>query len=149
MPQIMVFRLDDLRLGLPLGSVERVVRAAWIEPLPAAPRAVVGVVDVAGRVLPVVDLRDCFARARRRIEPSDCFVLAHTGRRTVALQLDAVEGLAEYEAHAAVQARSVAPGLAHVAGIVKLADGLVLIEDLGQLLSLDDERLLEEALDAS
>jgi purine-binding chemotaxis protein CheW len=148
MPQIMVFRLDDLRLGLPLASVERVVRAAWVEPLPAAPPAIVGVVDIAGRVLPVVDLRHCFARARRAIEAGDCFVLAHTGRRTVVLQLDAVDGLAAYAAHAAVPAGSVAPGLAHVSGVVKLADGLVLIEDLGQLLSLDDERLLEEALDA-
>jgi purine-binding chemotaxis protein CheW len=148
MPQIMVFRLDELRLGLPLASVERVVRAAWVEPLPAAPRAIVGVVDIAGRVLPVVDLRYCFARGRRAIEPSDCFVVAHTGRRSVVLQLDAVDGLAAYEAHAAVHAGSVAPGLAHVAGVVRLADGLVLIEDLGQLLSLDDERLLEEALDA-
>ncbi|MPZ47146.1 MAG: chemotaxis protein CheW [Betaproteobacteria bacterium] len=148
MPQIMVFRLDDLRLGLSLSSVERVVRSAWVEPLPAAPRAIVGVVDIGGRVLPVIDLRHCFARARRRIEPGDCFVLAHTGRRGVVLQLDAVDGLATYEADAAVQAGSIVPGLTHVAGVVKLDDGLVLIEDLGQLLSLDDERLLEEALDA-
>jgi purine-binding chemotaxis protein CheW len=144
----MVFRLDDLCLGLPLGSVERVLRASWVEPLPAAPRSIAGVVDIAGRVLPVVDLRHCFARAHRAIEPSDCFVLAHTGRRTVALQLDAVDGLAAYEAHAAVRAGSIVPGLAHVAGVVKLADGLVLIEDLGQLLSLDDERLLEEELES-
>jgi purine-binding chemotaxis protein CheW len=148
MPQIMVFRLEDLRLGLPLGRVERVVRSAWVERLPAAPRAVAGVIDIGGRVLAVIDLRHCFARARRDIEPSDCFVLAHTGRRIVVLHLDAVEGLATYEADAAVQSGSIVPGLTHVAGVVKLADGLVLIEDLGQLLSLDDERLLEEALDA-
>lgn len=148
MPHIMVFRLDDLRLGLPLASVERVVRSAWVEPLPAAPRAIVGVLDIGGRVLPVVDLRDCFGRARRRIEPEDHFVLAHTGRRSVVLQVDAVDGLATYAPHAVVQAGSVVPGLAHVAGVARLVDGLVLIEDLGQLLSLDDERLLEEALDA-
>jgi purine-binding chemotaxis protein CheW len=144
----MVLRLDDMRLGIALDSVERVVRSAWVERLPAAPRPVAGVVDISGRVLPVIDLRHCFARAGRGIEPSDCFVLAHTGRRNVVLHLDAVENLVEYQADAVVEAASIVPGLAHVAGVLKLADGLVVIEDLGQLLSLDDESLLEEALDA-
>lgn len=148
MPQTVLLRLDDLRLGLPVESVERVMRSAWVERLPTAPRAVAGIVDVGGRVLPVIDLRRCFERAGRYIEPSDCFVLAHTGRRNVVLHLDSVEGLAEYEADAVVEVDSIVPGLEHVAGVVKLADGLMLIEDLGQLLSLDDESLLEDALDA-
>lgn len=148
MPRIMVLRLDELRLGLPIDCVERVVRSAWVERLPAAPRVVEGVVDIGGRVLPVIDLRRCFGRAGRAVEPGDCFVLAHTGRRNVALHLDSVEGLVEHDPDAVVASDSIVPGLAHVAGVVKLADGLVLIEDLGQLLSLDDERLLEDALHA-
>ena len=148
MPNILVVRLDDLRLGLPLCNVERVMRCAWAERLPAAPAAVVGVVDIGGRILPVVDVRHCFARASRFFEPSDCFVLAHTARRGVVLHLDAVEGVAEYDADALVEGHSIVPGLTHVAGVVELPDGLVLIQDLDQLLSLEDERLLENAIDA-
>lgn len=148
MSQIVVFRLDDMRLGLLADDVERVLRSVWVERLPAVSALVLGVIDVAGRVVPVVDLRQAFDLTERPIRISDCFVIADTGRRTVALRIDAIEGVVEYEAHDCVVADSIIPRLKHVAGIVRLGDGLVLIQSLGKLLSLDQERALEDAMNA-
>ena len=53
--QLVVFRLDERRYALPLAVVERVVRAVDVTPLPKAPPMVLGVIDVHGRVLPVLN----------------------------------------------------------------------------------------------
>lgn len=147
MPHLIIFHLDDMRLGLPLACVERLVRATWVERLPAAPASVLGAIDAGGRILPVIDLRHAFGLPRRELRPSDCFVVAHTGRRPVALLADAGEGAREYDDGDVTAARDVVPGVRQVAGVLRLADGLVLIQDLGALLSLEDESMLDAALE--
>lgn len=149
MSHLVTFRLDVLQLGLPLDRVVRLLRATWVERLPAAPASVLGAIDAGGRILPVIDLRHAFGLPRREVRPSDCFVVAHTGRRTVALLADAGEGAREYDESDVTAARDVVPGVAQVAGVLRLADGLVLIQDLGALLSLDDERALDAALESA
>lgn len=149
MSHLVTFRLDELRLGLPLDRVERLLRATWVERLPAAPASVLGAIDAGGRILPVIDLRQAFGLPRREVRPSDCFVVAHTGRRTVALLVDAGEGAHEHDERDVVATHSIVPGVAQVAGVLRVADGLVLIQDLGALLSLDDERALDAALESA
>jgi purine-binding chemotaxis protein CheW len=149
MPHILVVRLDGNRLGLPLARVERLIRATWVEYLPAAPASVLGAIDVGGRVLPVIDARQPLGLPRRPVEPSDCFVIAHTGRRAVALLVDAGEGIREYDQRDMIASESVVPGIAQAAGVLPLADGLVLVHDLGELLSLDDERGLDAVMESA
>ena len=62
-----LFTVDDQIYALDLVEVERMVRAVAVTPLPEVPAYVAGVVDVQGRVLPVVDLRLRFDRPTRRI----------------------------------------------------------------------------------
>ena len=61
--QAVVFGLGGQR---PAGVVERVVQAVEITPLPGAPDGMLGVIDVAGRVLPVFDLRQRLELPPRR-----------------------------------------------------------------------------------
>lgn len=143
---LVVFHLDEQRYGLPLAAVERVVRAVEVTPLPKAPEIVLGVVNVRGRVVPVVDLRRRFRLPARGLAPSDQFVLARAARRTLAMVVDSVAGLTECPAESVVAGETVLPGLGWVAGLVKLPDGLVLIHDPGQFLALEEETALDAAL---
>lgn len=141
-----VFRLDDLRIALPLDRVERAVRAVYPTPLPDAPEIVPGVINVRGCVIPVVDMRRRFRLPVREIGLSDQIVIAHTGRRHVALVVDAVSGVFEYGIPDIAEAGSILAGLECIDGVVKLGDGLILIHNLDKLLSLDEEAALDRAL---
>lgn len=143
--QLLVFHLDDQRYGLLLGVVERAVRIVEITPLPKAPGIVLGVVNVQGRVVPVVNLRARFRLPERGIALSDQLVIARTKKRTIALAVDSVAGVFDFPEGEAVSAENIVPGTDYIAGVVKLADGLVLIQDLDRFLSLDEERTLSEA----
>ncbi|HUW36331.1 MAG TPA: chemotaxis protein CheW [Rhodocyclaceae bacterium] len=145
--QLVVFALDDQRYGLPLPAVERIVRVVEITALPQAPDIVLGVVGVQGRVIPVINLRRRFGLAERAMALSDQMVVARTTRRPVVLVVDAVHGVLDYPGQAAVAAQQILPGLAHLAGVAKLDDGLVLIQDLDRFLSLDEEQALARAME--
>lgn len=144
--QLLVFFLNGQRHALHLASVERVVRAVSITPLPKAPNVVAGVINVQGRLLPVIATRRRFGLAEREIALSDRLIIAHTPQRLVALLVDAVAGVISYPAGDIVSPHAIAEGLEYVHGIVKLSDGLLLISDLAAFLSIDEKRALDASL---
>jgi purine-binding chemotaxis protein CheW len=143
---LVVFRLDEQRYALPLDAVERIVRAVELTPLPNAPAIVLGVMDVAGRVLPVLNLRRRFGLPEREISPTDQFLIARTASRVVALVMDEAQEVIAYPETAVIDASGIVPGVEQVQGVVTLEDGLVLIQALDQCLSLDEEQDLANAM---
>jgi purine-binding chemotaxis protein CheW len=139
--QWVVFSLDVARYALPLAAVERVVRAAQLTPLPLAPSVVLGVIDIAGEVLPVFNMRARFRLPERPLHPSDQFLIAHTAQRTVVLAIDAALGIIERPA------TDLAADSAHILGVIRSEDGLVLIHDLEKFLSANEASALSRAMD--
>jgi purine-binding chemotaxis protein CheW len=140
------FALEGQRLALPLASVIRFVRAVEITPLPLAPRAVAGAIDVGGRILPVFDLRLRLRLPPRELRLADQFAIARTASRDVALIVDAALDLVD--AAPAGNPAMLAPGLRHLRGVLSLPDGLVLIQDLEDFLSAEEDAALDSALRA-
>jgi len=81
MTALLALSVDDRRYALPLSAVERIVRIVEVTPLPSAPEIVAGVVNVHGRVIPVVDLRKRFTLREPVIALSDQLIVAHTSDR--------------------------------------------------------------------
>lgn len=146
-PLLLVFHLDTQRYALRLADVARVLAMMEVAALPSAPAAVVGVINVAGRIVPVMDLRRRFGLPARESRLSDVLILARTGARTVALAADGVIGILARADTEVTAAASIAPGLQYVDGVVKLDDGLALIHDADTFLSLGEQEQLTRALD--
>jgi len=143
---LVVFRLDLQRYALELEVVERVIRAVEVTPLPSAPAIVLGVIDLEGLVLPVLNLRRRFNLPEREIHPDDQFLVARTSRRPVALFVDAVEAVIEHPEFGTIGAAEIVPGVEQIRGVIQLEEGLVLIHDLEKFLSLEEARLLDDAI---
>ena len=141
-----VFRVDGQAYGLEVQAVERVLPAVAISEIPGAPEVIRGVVNVRGRVFPVVDLRVRFGRPRRALRMSDHFLLVQTLRRLMGLLADEVQGVISISREALTPTDPAIAGAGHIKGILPLPDGLLLLQDLDAVLSLDEERQLLEAL---
>src|SRR3981081_3669364 len=96
--QLVVFRLDARRYALPLSAVERIVPAVEVTPLPKAPAIVLGVIDVEGRVLPMLNIRRRFGLPDKEIAPTGQFLIARTAQRAVVLVIDEAQGVIERSA---------------------------------------------------
>ena len=145
---LVVFSLDHQRYALALGCVQRALRVVAITPLPRAPGIVMGIIDLGGEVIPVIDLRARFDHPPRALRLSDHLVIATTRRRSVALLVDETKGVISVGPEHCAPAGEGLPQTPFVVGAIKLEDGLVLIHDLELLLSPDEEDALECAIDA-
>ncbi|MCK9363790.1 MAG: chemotaxis protein CheW [Syntrophales bacterium] len=143
---LVIFILDESRFALKLSAVERVVRIVEITLLPKAPDIVLGIIDVQGGIIPVIDVRKRFRFPKRETQLNDQLVIARTVKRTVALLADDVTGVMACPVERIVEGEKVVSGMAFVQGIVKIDDGMILIHDLDTFLSLDEEQRLDDAL---
>jgi purine-binding chemotaxis protein CheW len=154
--QYLLFQLAKRWCALPLVAVERVLPAIEITPLPEAPWAVSGVINLAGEIVPVFALRRRFGLPERPVQLNDRLILAITRgagfARRVALLIDAVHDVVTVPpaqvsaAGVPAAAPSLVPGLRLIRGVLPMADELVVIYDLDAFLSAAEEAALNTAL---
>ena len=144
--QIVVFTLDELFYALPLHAVARVIHAIEIRHLPEAPEVISGIINVQGKIIPVADIRKRFGLAEREIEPDDRIIIADTGKRQIAIPVDTVTGIRDLVPRQLAVAREALPFAKHLRGVAKVESEIILIYDLEEFLSLDEEKVLEQAL---
>lgn len=143
---LVVFILDGQRYALPLGSVEKVLPMVEVSPLPKAPAIALGVINLHGAVVPVLDLRRRLGLPPHAYGPTAHLLVTTTPGRRLALPVDEVLGVTQITAEAVIPPEALLPAMDQLAGIVALPDGLLFIHDLQRFLSLDEERRLAEAL---
>jgi purine-binding chemotaxis protein CheW len=143
---LVIFPLGSQRYAIAADRVQEVIRAVAIARLPQAPTVVEGMINVRGQLVPVLDLARRLDHAVREVELSDHFVIARATTRLVAFRAQGAATLERVEPGLIEDLRTYVRGAAHVSGIAKLPDGLVLIHDLDTFLSAAEAEALEEAL---
>ena len=145
---LVVFVIEGQRYALNLSVVERVLPMTEVSPLPEAPAVALGVINIHGQVIPVLDIRRRFGLPAHDYGLDTHLLVARTTRRTLALPVDEVLRVQEIATEDVTLPETVLPGIGRVEGIVTLPDGLLFIHNLDTFLSLDEEQRLTEALEA-
>ena len=143
---IVPFEMDGHRFGLLAADVREVLRAATPSPLPRAPAVVLGVLNVRGMLVPLLDVRSRFRLQPRALRHTDHILIVTAGPRTVALAVETAHAMVEIPASTIDAARTGSTYGEHVEGIVKLEDGTLVIYDLASFLSDAEAAELEVAL---
>ena len=144
--RVLGYRLGEERFGLPVDSVLRITRAVEVTPVPGLPECALGVINVQGQVMPVISMRRKFRLTDKPVQLSDRFIIARAGARSVALVADEVETLFDLPSSTIADSGAILPSLQKFRGVAKLPDGLLLIHDLANLLSFDEEQLIDTTL---
>jgi purine-binding chemotaxis protein CheW len=129
------FRVDSQFYALDILGVQEVLAAVEVEPVPGTPPAVLGVINLRGRIVAVIDLRLCLGFPAAGAAGPCCVVVAELDGEPLGLRID---GIAEICA--------VAEGMIRPAPAVRghQPDPLVrgMINRGGQLITLLDARQL-------
>ena len=123
-----VFTLAEESCAIKLDQVREVVTIGALTRVPGAPPALLGVANVRGTIVPVVDLRPVLRLPRRSAGPGDSAVVLEDGDLRAALAVDRVVGLERFDTalppHNASRFAQVARGaLPSPGGVVTLLDG--------------------------
>lgn len=144
--KIVLFSLDEPRYALYLNSVERVIHAVAITPLPNSLAKVMGIINVQGEIVPVIDIRKIFRLPSHELNIDDQFIIAKTSKRKVVLVVDSVIGVSELLNHKIKDPEKTLPFAEYLNGISIFENNIILITDLEKFLSLEEEMILDQAI---
>ena len=133
------FVVGDVEYAVAIARVKEIANPLDIVVLPHAPRAVVGVADYRGEVLPVIDLRLRFGLPPAEVNRRTKWIVVEVASRLAALVVD---GVTEVFGTAGAELRP-APPLAGddvrgIAGVSHHGGGLVFVLDLARLRDLTE-----------
>lgn len=134
--RLVTFDLGDELYGVPIVDVAEIREPLPITPLPRVDAHVLGLINVRGTILPVVDLRRAFGLPTGGDGPENRLVILKGAGYQVALRVDAVRGLARLS-ETSFQTAPSGTG-AEPYDRVALVDGRMLVElNVAKLLARD------------
>lgn len=132
--QLLIFTVNAQRYALHLDAVERIVRAVAITPLPESSPGLLGVVNVQGRIVPVVNFRKRFRLPMRDVDLNDRLIIATAVDRTVALLVDDVVGVVAGRQEDVVPSARIGADPGYSAGMFKYGEEMVVIPNLANII---------------
>lgn len=131
------FRLGRGVFALPVAQVREILRVRDVTPVPHPPFPVIGVINLRGRAVPLLDLRARLALPTPPPNAESRVVLVESHKRRIGLLVDAVERVAKL-AQSAMQPSEAGIDLDEIRGL-HLADGhKTRLLDLTAILTLRD-----------
>ena len=145
--QLVVFHVGPELYGVDIGRVHEIIRLQTVTRVPRAPSYVEGVINLRGKVIPVVDLRRRFGLPTAEHTRASRIVVVDVGEQVVGMIVDAVNQVVRLDTATVEAPGAVVTGAdnAYVQGIAKLTDRLVLLLDLDGVFSREDRRALDAA----
>ena len=127
MQQLVVFSLGAEEYGLPITTVQEIIRYARPRSIPSAPPSVRGVINLRGKIIPVVDLK-----SRLGIDGGDAeeskIVIVQAGAVTAGLIVDDVDEVLTIDDASLEQAPTGDDG--SISAVAKVGDRLLVLLDL-------------------
>jgi purine-binding chemotaxis protein CheW len=128
---ILIFSVCDQNFGFELSYVKRVIRAVKVTTLPNAARHLLGIINLQGNIIPVINFRNVLGFEEREIEITDQFIICNIAETTVAFWVDKTEKVTSCPQEQLTS--STDSQLQHV---IKNENGVVLIYNLKSLLDI-------------
>lgn len=149
--QLVVFELDEERYGLDISAVREIIRLQEITDIPRTPDFVEGVINLRGNVIPVVDLRKRFEMESVERDEDFRIVVVDVSGNEIGMIVDAVTEVSRVPESGIEPPSSViaADDADYLTGIAKTGNEMIILLNIGKLISIHDMRKLSKATSES
>ena len=134
-----VFQVEGQNYAVNLLSVERVVRAVEITRLPSEDPYVLGVVDVQGEVMKVLNIRRFLGVPDKEIDISDQFIISRATAGKIIIVADSVYGVYELSSEDTRSSATLSGVSGFITKVGRFGDSLVLVIDIENLVFVLDQ----------
>lgn len=133
--QLVTFKLGGEEYGIDILRVQEINRMTVITAMPKAPFSVEGVINLRGKVIPVINLRKRFGLAMKEFDYQSRIIVIDAGS-TVGLIVDSVSEVLRISSDTIEPPSLVTTGTGseYIMGIGKLEDRLIIVLDIEKLL---------------
>ncbi|MBK1727257.1 chemotaxis protein CheW [Halorhodospira neutriphila] len=138
--QWVTFRLGDEEYGIDVMQVQEVLPPSEIAPVPGAPSFVLGIINLRGKVVTVIDTRLRFGLEPREADHKSRIIVMEVGENVAGILVDGVDEVASVRAAEIETAPNVAneESARYIYGVVSRDDGLLILVDANKLLTEDE-----------
>ena len=136
--QLVTFNIAEEEFGVDILSVQEIIRLMQVTPVPRAPVCIEGVINLRGKVIPVIDMRKRFnLPAVERDSHTRIIVMEFGSSKIVGFLVDAVSEVLRIPASTVEPPPAVVSGVGseYIKGVGKLDDRLLILLDLDSLLA--------------
>lgn len=138
--QWVTFRLADEVYGINVMQVQEVLRVSEIAPVPGAPHYVLGIINLRGNVVTVIDTRIRLGLSTTDVTDSTRIVIIETARHVVGILVDCVAEVVDVRTSEVESAPNVGSddSANYIQGVASRENELLILVDLNKLLT-DEE----------
>jgi purine-binding chemotaxis protein CheW len=134
--QVVSFRLGDEEYGVDIMTVQEIILVGCITQVPEVPEHVLGVINLRGNVIPILNLRRRFGLPERSANEATRIVVMNLHGRTVGVVVDGVSEVLRLtpEEISPPPASLAGVGKDYVLGLARRKDRLLILLDMARLL---------------
>jgi len=131
------FYLSKEEYGIAILKVREIIGMVDVTPLPRTPEFVKGVINLRGKIIPVVDLRKRFGLEAKDATPENRIVVVEVSGRVIGFMVDKVNEVLRVPGSIVEPPPPMVCGIdsEYVQSVGKLEDRLLILLDLGRLFS--------------
>ena len=137
--QIVCFKIGNEEYGVDILQVQEIQKVPKILKLPFSKDHILGVIDLRGKVIPIVDLGKKFGIIAD-LSKSSRIVVVDIGGKKIGLAIDAVTNVIKIDTDKIDPPPPVVKGIAskYIIGVAKLKVGFVVVLDINQIFSAEE-----------
>ena len=145
--QVVSFKLGSEEYGVDISQVQEINRMVAITHVPRAPKFMEGVINLRGQLIPIIDLRTRFGMPRNEHTKSTRIVVTEIGSKRVGMVVDSVSEVLRLPTDSIEDAPDMISGVdtEYIRGVGKIEDRLIILLDLGRVISGSERQQLETA----
>ena len=134
------FFLSQEKYGINVMQVQEVLRVTEIAPVPGAPEYVLGIINLRGNVVTVIDTRQRFGLEPREVDDAARIVIVESDDQVVGIMVDSVAEVIDLQLSDIESAPNVGTedSSRFIQGVASQNEELLIIIDLNKLLADED-----------
>jgi purine-binding chemotaxis protein CheW len=134
-----LFSIDDQMYAVDVHAVRQVIRAVELTRVQNGPELLLGLLNMHGQIIPVLDIRKQLGRSLRQPLVTDKMIIARSNGHMIAFTIDGVDTIVEWDADDIILSDGMFPGMEHIiVGTVACDGGTILVYAMDRLFSGQD-----------
>jgi purine-binding chemotaxis protein CheW len=142
--QLVSFKIGDEEFGVEILNVQEINKMVTITKVPNAPDFVEGVINLRGRVIPIVDLRTRLKLERKAHDKDTRIIVVEIGGKTIGFIVDSVQEVLRIPMNITEAPPELVSGVdsEFIRSVGKLEDRLIILIDLEKVLSEKEKSMI-------
>lgn len=144
--KFLTFVLGKEEYGIEITRVREIIGIVEITPVPKAPSFIKGVINLRGKVIPIVDMRTKFSMEQVEFTSETCIIVVEVNERLMGILVDTVSEVLDIQANDIEPPPSFGSGLstmfilgmAKIKGDVKILLNIDEVLNASELISIDE-----------